>query len=56
MEYIVEIYETGQKDLLPHYAGYCFVSANSIDEARKEAKRIEAKANVSYVNVEPYGG
>lgn len=54
MEYIVEIYEgePGQT----HYAGYTFITANSIDEAREEARRIEAKLNVSFVTVEPYGG
>lgn len=54
MEYIVEIYE-GELGKA-HYAGYTFITANSIDEARKEAKIIEAKVNVSHVNVEPYGG
>lgn len=58
MEYIAEIYEEiyEGEPWKVHYAGYEFITANSIDEAREKAKRIEARANVSFVTVEPYGG
>lgn len=52
MQYIIEIY--AGKPGNTHYAGYVFAGSPNLDEVGKEAKQIEARPNVAYVNIVPY--